>query len=245
MKKTSKKKISVIIPVFNEAKTILEIIRRVREQTKYSIQLIVVDDASTDGTAQLLAKNKKKIDVLLLHKLNQGKGAAIAAAQPHVRGEAVVLQDADLEYSPAEYAKLLDPIFQDQADVVYGSRFVGSEAHRVVYFWHSIANLALTTLSNAVTNINLTDMETGYKVFRASLFSQLQLTEKRFGIDPELTAQMVYFNARIFEVGISYRGRTYQEGKKIRFSDALRVLVVILKYGLLYRFGFLKHNEVK
>ncbi len=245
MKQRKNGTITVIVPVYNEVATIRDIILRIRKFTVSPVQLIVVDDASTDGTQAVLRRLKKQIDVLLEHKDNQGKGAAIATAQPHVRGDVVVLQDADLEYDPAEYLKLVQPIFENKADAVYGSRFVGSEAHRVVYFWHSVANAALTMLSNSITNINLTDMETGYKVFRASLFHKFQLVEPRFGIDPELTAQMVYFGARIYEVGISYQGRTYAEGKKIGFSDGLRVLFVIIKYGFKYRFGLLKHHELK
>jgi glycosyltransferase involved in cell wall biosynthesis len=224
--------LSVVIPVFNEVHTIDEIIRRVRA-SGVPCELILVDDGSTDGTRPLLEKYRGHSDVnLILHETNQGKGAALKTGFLRARGNVVLVQDADLEYDPAEYSKLIQPIIEGQADVVYGSRFTGDN-HRVLYFWHSVGNRLLTLLSNLSTNLNLTDMEVCYKVFRRELIQQIAptLQQKRFGFDPEVTAKVARIpDVRIYERPISYSGRTYAQGKKIGWRDGLRVLWCIVKY---------------
>lgn len=229
-------KLSVIIPCFNEVDTIEKIISAVRCAPCEDMQIIVVDDFSTDGTRQKLETEISPhglIDVLLLHDKNQGKGAAIRTGLAAVEGEIVIIQDADLEYDPQEYPKLLEPIIKDMADVVYGSRFSGGQAHRVLYFWHRLGNAMLTLLSNMLTNLNLSDMETCYKAFRYSVISSFTIEENRFGIEPELTAKIAKTGCRVYEVGISYHGRTYREGKKIGWKDGFRALWCIFKYNLL------------
>jgi glycosyltransferase involved in cell wall biosynthesis len=224
--------LSVVIPVFNEALTVEETIRRVRA-CGIACELIVVDDGSTDGTRELLEKHKDDPDVtLLFHAENQGKGAALKSAFLRARGEVVVIQDADLEYDPADYTRLLQPIIENQADVVFGSRF-GGGSHRVLYFWHSAGNRFLTLLSNVFTNLNLTDIETCYKMFRREVIQQIAptLREKRFGIEPELTAKVARLpGVRIYERTINYSGRTYAQGKKIGWRDGLRAMWCILRY---------------
>ncbi|MEX0675494.1 MAG: glycosyltransferase family 2 protein [Pirellulales bacterium] len=224
--------LSVVIPVFNEGPTIEEIIRRVRT-CGIRCELIVVDDGSTDGTRELLEKYRGDGDVtLMFHARNQGKGAALRTGFMRAGGDVVVVQDADLEYDPADYSRLLQPIIENQADVVYGSRFAGG-SHRVLYFWHSAGNRFLTLLSNVFTNLNLTDIETCYKMFRRELIQQIAptLRENRFGIEPELTAKVARIpGVRIYERPINYSGRTYAQGKKIGWRDGLRALWCILRY---------------
>ena len=226
-------KLSVIIAAYNERDTIEEVIRRIRAVT-IDTEIVVVDDGSSDGTRDVLQRlrDQGKVDVLVLQPKNRGKGAAIRAGIAEVTGDAVIVQDADLEYDPAEYANLLEPIEQGKADVVYGSRFAGAGPHRVLYFWHYVGNRLLTMLSNMVTNLNLTDMETCYKMFRRSVLESIEIEEARFGIEPEITAKLALGGWRIYEVGISYSGRTYAEGKKINWTDGISALRCILKYGL-------------
>lgn len=226
-------KLSVVMPCYNERHTIREIVRRVTEQP-YDIELLVVDDGSTDGTRELLlelASQHPQIKLLFQPK-NQGKGAALRRGFTEATGDIVLVQDADLEYDPRDYATLLGPILDGKADVVYGSRFLGGP-HRVLYFWHSVANSMLTTMSNMLTDLNLTDMETCYKVFRREVIQGIELTEDRFGFEPEVTAKIARVpGVRIYEVPISYAGRTYAEGKKIGLKDAVRAVVVMAKYGI-------------
>ena len=222
-------KLSVIIPVYNEAGTILEIIQRVKE-APFEKEIIVVDDSSTDGTASLLKGNNEGIKPLF-HDRNKGKGAAIRTALPHITGEIAIIQDADLEYHPSEYPHLISPILNGVADVVYGSRFQGG-THRVLYFWHSVGNNVVTTLSNMFTNLNLSDMETGYKVFRSEVLKKIKIESNRFGFEPEITAKIAKMGCRIYEVPISYWGRDYSEGKKINWKDGLAALYWIIKFNI-------------
>ena len=227
--------LSVIIPIYNEAGTLEELVGRVRA-VPIDKELILVDDGSTDGTHDVLEKLAGDPNVhVFFQGTNQGKGAAVRRGIRECAGDTIVLQDADLEYDPEEYAKLIQPIRDGKADVVYGSRFAGGESHRVLYFWHYLGNRALTTLSNMLTNLNLTDMETCYKAFRREVLESLTIEEDRFGLEPELTAKVARGGWRIYEVGISYSGRTYAEGKKIGWRDGVRALVCILKYNLLRR----------
>ena len=228
--------LSVVIPCYNEAATIAALIDRVRAQEGVAaprIEVIVVDDCSRDGTRALLEGDlADRVDRLERHDRNQGKGAALRSGFRAAGGDIVVIQDADLEYDPTEYAKLIGPILHRGAEVVYGSRFAGGEAHRVLYFWHRVANGMLTVLSNAFTNLNLTDMETCYKAFRREVIQDLPLTEDRFGFEPEVTARLARRGHVFYEVGISYHGRSYDQGKKIGFRDALRAVWCILRYGV-------------
>jgi glycosyltransferase involved in cell wall biosynthesis len=222
-------KISVVIPVYNEKDTIREILRRVQD-VDLPKEIIVVDDCSNDGTREILQSLPPSENVrIVFQPRNAGKGAALRAGFGQVSGDIVVVQDADLEYDPAEYPDLIRPILQNKADVVYGSRF-SSGPHRVLFFWHSVGNRILTTLSNMLTDLNLTDMETCYKVFRAEILKKIQLRENRFGIEPEFTAKIARARCRIYEVPISYAGRDYSEGKKISWKDGIAALFVIFKY---------------
>jgi glycosyltransferase involved in cell wall biosynthesis len=223
-------KLSVVIPVYNELFTLPDIIERVRA-VAIPKEIIIVDDCSTDGTRYLYPQLEPLVDKIVLFEKNRGKGAAIREGLRHVTGEYVVIQDADLEYNPEEYHKLLAPILQNKADVVYGSRFSGGHPHRVLYFWHSMANRLLTLLSNAFTDLNLTDMETCYKMFRTSVLKQIELEEERFGFEPEVTGKLARMDVRFYEVGISYDGRSYEEGKKIGLKDAFRASFCIVKYS--------------
>ena len=226
-------KLSVVIPVFNEEKTIEQIVERV-QAVPLDKELIIVDDGSTDRTRQILARLGEEENVrVLLHDRNQGKGAALRTGFAAVGGEIVIIQDADLEYDPQDYPKLTEPILDGRADVVYGSRFSGGQPHRVLYYWHSVGNQLLTQLSNMFTNLNLTDMEVGYKVFRREIIQAVEIEESRFGFEPEITAKLAKTGCRIYEVGITYSGRTYQEGKKIGWRDGVRAIWCILKYNLL------------
>lgn len=235
IKKPANPCLSVVMPAYNEESTAVEIVRRVLEQPVVR-ELIIVDDCSTDGTwdvLQKLAASDARIR-LFNHTTNQGKGAALRTGFKEARADVVVVQDADLEYDPAEYGKLLTPILNGRADVVYGSRFLGAEAHRVLYYWHSVGNYFLTQLSNMATNLNLTDMETCYKAFRREVIQKITIEENRFGFEPEITAKLARFSPklRIYEVSISYYGRTYEEGKKIGWRDGVHALCAIFKYNL-------------
>lgn len=230
-------RVSVVIPCYNEHATLLELLGRVRRAPVNLHEILLVDDASTDGTRELIRKAVEPDPTGLIrvfyHAQNQGKGAALRTGFGHVSGDVVIIQDADLEYDPQEYPKLLRPIQDDLADVVYGSRFSGGEAHRVVFFRHMLGNRFLTFVSNCFTNINLTDMETCFKVFRREILDRVKLEENRFGIEPELTAKIARLpGCRIYEVGVAYYGRTYFEGKKIGWRDGVRAIYAILKYNL-------------
>ncbi len=225
-------KISVIIPCYNERETIEKIVHAVRASPVEPIEVIIVDDASTDGTVAVLTeKVARGVDKVIYHPVNQGKGAALRSGFAAATGEIILIQDADLEYNPEEYPLLLEPILSGKADAVIGSRFMGGRPHRVVYFWHMVGNKFLTLLSNMCTNLNLTDMETGSKAFKASVLGTIQIRENRFGFEPEIIAKLAKAQCRIYEVGISYDGRTYEEGKKITWKDGVHAIYAILKYN--------------
>jgi glycosyltransferase involved in cell wall biosynthesis len=223
--------LSIIIPVYNEKETINDIIDAV-VATPYRKEIIIVDDCSTDGTRNILTKIKKDGLKVYMHDKNQGKGAALQTGFSHATGDIILIQDADLEYDPQEYSTLINPILEGKADVVYGSRFAGHGAHRVLYFWHYMGNRFLTFLSNLFTNLNLTDMEACYKAFTREAIAGVKIKEKRFGFEPEITAKMARKKLRIYEVPISYYGRTYEEGKKVTWKDGLRAMWCIIKYNL-------------
>lgn len=226
--------LSIVIPCYNEQETIDQIVQRVRDAPIAEKEIIVVDDYSTDNTREILrTRIEPLVSKVLYHEQNQGKGAALRTGFAAATGDMVIVQDADMEYDPMEYVRLIQPIVDGKADVVYGSRFVGGDSHRVLYFWHYVGNKLLTLLSNMFTNINLTDMETCYKVFRREVLQQITVQEDRFGFEPEITAKVARLNCRIYEVGISYAGRTYQEGKKIGWKDGVRAIWCILKYNVL------------
>lgn len=228
-------KVSILIPAYNEVKTIETVVNAVRavQMDGVTFEIVVVDDASQDGTdavcRRLLGNG---IDVFERQPQNRGKGAALRRGIEVASGDIILIQDADLEYSPSEYPKLLTPILTERADVVLGSRFAGSDAHRVVYFWHMVGNRFLTLLSNIFTDINLTDMECGHKAFRTEILRSIRLTENSFGFEPEVVAKVAKLKCRIYEVGVSYHGRTYAEGKKIGVKDGFRALYVIAKHNL-------------
>lgn len=233
------KKLSILIPTYNESKTILLILDKIKKVELKNIEkeIIIIDDFSEDETEKLVeeyqSKNQNLCIIYLKQKRNKGKGAALHRGIKQATGDFIIIQDADLEYNPNEYKDLLEPILEGVADVVYGTRFMGNKPHRVLFFWHSIGNKFLTFVSNIFTNLNLTDMETCYKIFRTEIIKSVLLKEKRFGFEPEVTAKIARIpNIRIYEVGISYYGRTYQEGKKIGWKDGFRALYCILKYGL-------------
>jgi glycosyltransferase involved in cell wall biosynthesis len=227
-------KVSVVIPVFNERGTIEQVVAAVRAAPIDNIEIIVVDDASTDGTQQVLKEKVSSMaDQIIYQPRNTGKGAALRAGFTAATGDVILVQDADLEYNPSDYPTLLEPIFSGKADAVFGSRFMGDRPHRVLYFWHMVGNRFLTLLSNMFTNLNLTDLETCYKAFRAPLVKSLDLRENRFGFEPEVTAKLAKTRCRIYEVGISYNGRTYSEGKKVNWKDGFRAIYAIVRYNVL------------
>ncbi len=231
-------RLSIIIPAYNEARTVEAVVRRVLRQPVAGVEareVIVVDDGSTDTTVRILSALALEFPrevVLLTHPVNRGKGAAVRSAVAKLTGDVAIIQDADLEYDPSEYALMLEPIIAGRADVVFGSRFSGQQAKRVLYFWHYVGNCFLTMLSNMLTNINLTDMETGFKAFRADVLKGVPLRCERFGFEPEITAKVARRGCRIYEVGISYNGRTYAQGKKITWFDGLKAVGAILRYAL-------------
>jgi glycosyltransferase involved in cell wall biosynthesis len=222
-------RLSVIIPVYNEVKTLRQIYDRV-QSTPYEKEIIIIDDGSTDGTRELLKELETQNVKIILHEKNMGKGAAIRSGFEHATGDILLIQDADMEYDPSDYPQLLEPIFQGKADVVFGSRFLGGGAHRVLYFWHSLGNRFLTLLANMLNDLNMSDMETGYKVFTRQVQSSIQIRSNRFGFEPEFTAKVARNNFRIYEVPISYYGRGYKEGKKITWRDGIAALFWIFRY---------------
>ncbi|MBW2354192.1 MAG: glycosyltransferase family 2 protein [Deltaproteobacteria bacterium] len=226
-------KLSIIIPCYNEKQHLSELISLVKGSPVQDKEIILVDDCSTDGTREMIrTRLADQVDKVIYHPENMGKGAAIRSGLNHVTGDMVIIQDADLEYDPMEYPKLMEPVLREKADVVYGSRFMGEGPHRVHLFWHYVGNRILTIFSNMFTNLNLTDMETCYKLFRTEVIRKIDLKQNRFGIEPELTAKIAREKCRIYEVGISYYGRSYQEGKKIGWKDGFKAIFVILRYGI-------------
>jgi glycosyltransferase involved in cell wall biosynthesis len=231
-----KMKVSIIIPCYNEKSTVEKIVEAIRSAPVENKEIILVDDCSEDGTQTILKETvSPMVDRIIYHPVNRGKGAALRSGFAAATGDIVLVQDADLEYNPEEYPVLLEPLLSGKADVVFGSRFMGGRPHRVLFFWHMVGNKFLTLLSNMFTNLNLTDMETGYKAFKASLIKSIQIEEDRFGIEPELVAKLARTGCKIYEVGISYSGRTYKEGKKINWKDGFRAIYAIIKYNLRWR----------
>jgi glycosyltransferase involved in cell wall biosynthesis len=225
-------KLSVVMPCFNEIDTIDKIVEAVKDSPYRHKEIIIVDDCSTDGTREKLKSDLEKgIDKVIYHDTNRGKGAALRTGIKAATGDIIIIQDTDLEYDPSEYPRLIGPIIDGKADVVYGSRFLGDEPHRVLYFWHRVGNGILTLFSNMCTNLNLTDMETCYKAFRREIIQSIEIEEDRFGFEPEFTAKIARRKLRIYEVGISYHGRTYEEGKKINWKDGLKAFYCIMKYN--------------
>ena len=226
-------KVSIVIPCYNEKNTIEKIVEAVRNAPLESREIIVVDDCSQDGTqAVLKEKISQMVDQVIYHPVNRGKGAALRSGFAAASGDIILVQDADLEYSPEDYPVLLEPLMSGKADAVFGSRFMGGRPHRVLFFWHMAGNKFLTLLSNMFTNLNLTDMETGYKAFKASVIKSIRIEEDRFGVEPEIIAKLARTGCRIYEVGISYSGRTYAEGKKINWKDGVRAIYAIIRYNL-------------
>ncbi len=225
-------KLSVVIPCFNELGTIGTVVAAVKASPVQDLEIIIVDDYSTDGTREILTHIESLVDRVIYHDRNRGKGAALRTGIAAATGDIVIVQDADLEYDPQEYPVMIKPILDNKADVVFGSRFAGGQAHRVVYYWHMVGNQFLTMLSNIFTNINLTDMEVCYKAFRREIIQSIKLEENRFGFEPEVTAKVAKKGCRIYEVGISYYGRTYKEGKKIGWKDGVQAIYCILKYNV-------------
>jgi glycosyltransferase involved in cell wall biosynthesis len=226
-------KVSIVIPCYNEKKSIEQIVEAVRSAPLENREIIVVDDCSNDGTQTLLSERVSQVvDRIIYHPVNRGKGAALRSGFAAATGDIILVQDADLEYSPDDYPVLLEPLLSGKADAVFGSRFMGGRPHRVLFFWHMVGNKFLTLLSNMFTNLNLTDMETGYKAFKASLIKSIQIEESRFGVEPEIIAKLARSGWRIYEVGISYSGRTYAEGKKVNWKDGARAIYAIIKYNV-------------
>ncbi len=228
-------KLSIIIPCYNEINTIDAIIDAVNAAPYFNKEIIIIDDCSKDGTRDKLKneiQSSGRVHQVLYHDINKGKGAALRTGIAAATGDLVIIQDADMEYDPNEYPRLVEPILNNRADVVFGSRFLGGDAHRVLYFWHRVGNGFLTLMSNMFTNLNLTDMETCYKVFRREIIQNIVIQENRFGFEPEITAKVARLQCRIYEVGISYHGRTYDEGKKIGWKDGVRAIYCIFKYNL-------------
>ena len=226
-------KVSIVIPCYNEKNTIEKIVEAVRSAPIENKEIIIVDDCSGDGTRAVLEeKISQMIDRIIYHPVNRGKGAALRSGFAAATGDIILVQDADLEYNPEDYPVLLGPLMSGKADAVFGSRFMGGRPHRVLFFWHMAGNKFLTLLSNMFTNLNLTDMETGYKAFKAALIKSIQIEEDRFGVEPEIIAKLARSGCRIYEVGISYSGRTYAEGKKVSWKDGMRAIYAILKYNL-------------
>ncbi len=226
--------VSVIIPCFNEKQTLKKILQKVQNSQINIKEIIIVDDCSTDGTIQILKSIQDPLIKIFFHSKNKGKGAALRTGFSKATGDICLVQDADLEYDPDDYPRLIKPIIEDKADVVFGSRFQGGSPHRVVYFWHRIGNGLLTLFSNILTDLDLSDMETCYKVFKREVIQSIRIKEDRFGFEPEITAKIAKMNLRIYEVGIAYYGRTYSEGKKITWKDGIRAIYCILKYNLFY-----------
>jgi len=226
-------KLSIIVPCYNEKRTLCELISLIKRSPVTEKEIILVDDCSDDGTTDLIKTLlEREVDKAIYHDKNMGKGAAIKSGLRYVTGDLVIIQDADLEYDPREYPRLMQPVLAGKADVVYGSRFLGGAPHRVHLFWHYLGNKFLTIFSNMFTNLNLTDMETCYKLFRTEIIKEIDINQKRFGIEPEITAKIGMKKCRIYEVGISYYGRSYEDGKKINWKDGLKAVFVILKYGI-------------
>ena len=226
-------KLSVIIPIYNEFKTLEEILKRIKNQTHIEKEIILIDDFSTDGSRELIKnKLKSKVQKIILNEKNYGKGYSVRQGIEIAEGDIILIQDADLEYSPTDYDKLVNPILNNDADIVYGSRFIGSDEKRVLFFWHTLGNKFLTLLSNVFTNLNLTDMENCYKVFRSNIIKNIELKEDRFGFEPEITAKISKKDFRIYEVGVKYYGRKYKDGKKITWKDGFSAIRCIILYSL-------------
>jgi glycosyltransferase involved in cell wall biosynthesis len=223
-----------VIPCYNEVNTLQHLIKRVKDSSLNPKEIILVDDGSSDGTTELIRSHlSSQVHQVVYHETNRGKGASLRSGFAVATGDVIIIQDADLEYSPSDYDKLVQPIREGKADVVYGTRFQGGDSHRVLFFWHAIGNKMLTLLSNALTDLSLTDLETGYKVFTKEILRQFTVEEDRFGVEPEITAKIAKLHCRIYEVGISYAGRTYAEGKKINWKDGLTAIWCIFKYNIL------------